>query len=583
MNKGSGRMRFPTSWSLMTLVRLCWSDKRRFFSANGLAILAAMCSVPLPLLMPLIVDGVLLKLDAPSVSWLDPWLKSEWQTPMIYIGVVLLLVCVLRVIALMLNVLHTRLYSQLATEVAYKLRTQLLGKLSRLTLAEHQKMGAGQSSTHLLTDVDTLHQFMATGISRAGVALVTLVCTAAVLLWIEPILGLTILLLNPVIVLASKFLGKRVQGLKRHENQAISVFQQKLLDTLEGIYTLRTSGREPSFFDALNGYADDIRQTSHRFAWQSDSLNRTSFLLYLLGFDVFRALAMVFVLNSQLSIGEMLAIFGYLWFLLSPIQELIGIQYSGFAAKAAIERINQLLAKDEDPTVQQGCDPFVEGDGCALSVDGVTFGYETDRPVLSNFSLQLQRNTAFAMTGISGGGKSTFTHLLLGCYRPQAGNILFNGVPIEQIDLAALRQAVAVVPQHPTLFNDTLRHNLTLGKVISDQTLWEILGIAQLKSLVETWEAGFDTVLGNQGMRLSGGQRQRLAIARLLLTNPSLVILDEATSALDAETEQKIHQALKPFLSQRTVLIIAHRPSALAQADEQVRLEEGACLPFSLA
>ncbi len=573
-------MHYPTSWSLMTLVRLCWTDKRRFIQANMVAVFAALCSVPLPLLMPLVVDGVLLKPNSPSVPWIDPWLSDVWQTPMMYIGIVLLLVCVLRVIALCFNVLHTRLYSRLATEVAYQLRLQLLGKLSRLTLSAHQRMGTGQSSAHLLTDVDTLHQFMANGISRTGVAFLTLICTAGVLLWIEPTLGLTILLLNPVIVLASKFLGKRVKDLKKHENHAIAQFQQKLLDTLEGIYTLRTAGREKLFFDELQHRSNDIRQTSHRFAWQLDTVNRSSFLLYLLGFDIFRALAMVFVLNSQLSIGEMLAIFGYLWFLLSPIQELIGIQYSAFAARAALDRVNELLAQEEDPCIEKGVDPFVTGQGCQLTVSDVTFGYDVDKPVLSAFSLNLSANTAFAITGISGGGKSTLTHLLLGCYRPQLGNIAFNGVNISDIDLSALRRAVAVVPQLPTLFNDTLRQNLTLGIEATDQELWAALDIAQLKETVLEWEAGFDTVLGNQGMRLSGGQRQRLAIARLLLTNPSLVILDEATSALDTETERKIHLALKPFLSQRTVLIIAHRQSALDQADTRFLLDEGNCVPL---
>jgi ATP-binding cassette subfamily C protein len=153
--------------------------------------------------------------------------------------------------------------------------------------------------------------------------------------------------------------------------------------------------------------------------------------------------------------------------------------------------------------------------------------------------------------------------------------IYFDGVPLTHIGLDVVREHVATVLQHPALLNDTIRANLTLGRQIDDAELWYALELAQLKVTVDELELGLDTVVGRQGMRLSGGQRQRLAIARMIVSKPSVVILDEATSALDTETEYKLHQALHAFLEGRTTIIIAHRLSAVKQADHVYVFEEG--------
>lgn len=160
-------------------------------------------------------------------------------------------------------------------------------------------------------------------------------------------------------------------------------------------------------------------------------------------------------------------------------------------------------------------------------------------------------------------------------YTPQRGEILIDGVPVQRIGLPRLREHVATVLQHPALFNDTVRQNLTLGREKTDAELWQALKIAQLDQTVADMPQQLDTMVGRQGVRLSGGQRQRLAIARMILSDPSLVILDEATSALDSETEYQLHRDLEAFLSQRTTLIIAHRLSAVKQADRAYVFEDG--------
>ena len=194
---------------------------------------------------------------------------------------------------------------------------------------------------------------------------------------------------------------------------------------------------------------------------------------------------------------------------------------------------------------------------------------------LDDISFRIAPGEKLAVVGASGGGKTTLVQVLLGLYPPRGGHILFDGVPLEQIGMDVVRDNVATVLQHPALFNDTLRMNLTLGREMPDAALRAALRVAQLDDVVAGLEDGLDTLVGRGGIRLSGGQRQRLAVARMVLAEPKVVILDEATSALDSATEARLHTALERFLVGRTTLIIAHRLSAVRRADHVLVLEHG--------
>jgi ATP-binding cassette subfamily C protein len=195
--------------------------------------------------------------------------------------------------------------------------------------------------------------------------------------------------------------------------------------------------------------------------------------------------------------------------------------------------------------------------------------------VLDGVDLEIAAGEKVALVGASGGGKSTLVQVLLGLYPPTSGTVRYGGVPITRIGLDVVREHVATVLQHPALLDDSVRANLTLGREADDAALWRALGIAQLREVVEDLPRGLDTVVGRQGIRLSGGQRQRLAIARMVLTDPDVVILDEATSAVDLATEGRLYHALDEFLERRTTLIIAHRLSALEHADRVLVFESG--------
>ena len=210
----------------------------------------------------------------------------------------------------------------------------------------------------------------------------------------------------------------------------------------------------------------------------------------------------------------------------------------------------------------------------AISVEILHFSYAEEK-ILNGIRLNIKAGDKVALVGASGGGKSTLIQTFIGLYLPCAGQICFDNVPIEHIGLEVVREHVVTVLQHPVLFNDTIRANLTLGKPVADSILWDALAIAQLKESVADLEQGLDTIVGRLGMRLSGGQRQRMAIARMIVADPKVVILDEATSALDSETEHKLHQAMAVFLKDRTTIILAHRVSAVKQADHVYVFEQG--------
>jgi ATP-binding cassette subfamily C protein len=235
-----------------------------------------------------------------------------------------------------------------------------------------------------------------------------------------------------------------------------------------------------------------------------------------------------------------------------------------------------LPALHQEPEYRHIKNPFENKHTVGIRIEDVHFSYgSSDSDVLDGINLDIAAGDKIAMVGASGGGKSTLVQVLIGLYSARSGMIYYDGVPVTDIGLDVIRENVATVLQHPALFNDSIRTNLTMGRELDNDRLWHALEIAQLKGTVEEMQNGLDTIVGRQGIRLSGGQRQRLAIARMVLSEPKVVILDEATSALDAETEYQLHAALSDFLKDRTTLIVAHRLSAIKQASHVYVFEAG--------
>ena len=561
------------TWNYIYQVAL--SHKKELLSANVYAILAAVASVPVPLLMPMLVDEVLLHQPGITIATVNRIVPEQWQGPVTYIVSVLLLSLMLRLIAIVFNIIQARKFSLVAKDITFRIRKRLIRHLQNISMSEYESLGSGTVVTHLVTDLDTLDTFIGTTVSKLLVACLTIIGTAVILLWMHWQLGLFILLLNPLVIYFTRVVGKQVKNLKSRENSAYGVFQQSLTETLEAIHQIRASNRERHYMQRLIDSARNVKEHSAAFAWKSDAATRLSFLIFLFGFDIFRATAMLMVFYSDLSIGEMLAVFGYLWFMMAPVQEVLGIQYAFYGARAALNRINQLTALQQEPDYPHLENPFTDGNTVAIDIVDVHFSYNDETEVLNGIDLHIPAGEKVALVGASGGGKSTLVQILIGLYPVTRGAIHYNGVPITRIGLDVVREHVVTVLQHPVLFNDSIRANISLGRACSDVDLWRALEIAQLKNIIAALPEGLDTIVGRHGMRLSGGQRQRLAIARMVFANPSVVILDEATSALDATTEHNLHLALADFLEGRTTLIIAHRLSAVKQADHVYVFEEG--------
>ena len=561
------------AWSYVLGIAL--EHRRELVIAHAVAILAALLSVPIPLLMPLLVDEVLLDRPGIVVETMQGLFPEAWWGPVLYILAVLGLTVVLRVGSLALAVWQAREFTIIAKDVTYRLRRRLLGRLERISMAEYETLGSGAVTAHFVTDIESIDQFIGSTVSRFLVAVLSLVGVAIVLVWMHWPLALFILCMNPLVIWFTVKLGKRVKELKKRENRAFELFQEALTETLEAIQQVRAANRERHYLARVIDRARGVRDHASAFAWQSEAANRFSFLVFLVGFEVFRAVSMLMVVFSDLTIGQMMAVFGYLWFMMGPVQEVLNIQYSWYGARAALGRVNRMAELREEPDYPHIHDPFRDARTVGIEVRDLRFAYGDGPPVLDGLDLAIAPGEKVALVGASGGGKSTLVQVLIGLYPAQSGEVRYAGIPVEQIGLDVVREHVAVVLQHPALLNDTVRNNLTLGREVDDDALWRALGIARLEDYVRGLPDGLESVIGRQGVRLSGGQRQRLAIARLVLADPHVVILDEATSALDAETEAEVHEALATFLAGRTTLIVAHRLSAVKQADRVYVFESG--------
>jgi len=549
--------------------------RKELIKANLIAILGTIVAVPIPLLIPLLVDEVLLDKPGVAIQAINAIFPESWHHPVLYILTILFLTLLMRLAALIFAVLQTRQFTLISKDVTFRIRRSLLKRLERVSMSEYETLGSGTVASHLVTDLDSVDSFLGIATSKFLVAVLSIIGTAVVLLWMHWQLALFILLLNPVVIYVTTVFGRKVKELKKRENSAYQLFQESLSETLDAIQQIRSSNRERHYIQRIIDKADNIRRHSASFTWKSDAATRLSFTIFLFGFDIFRASSMLMVLYSDLTIGQMLAVYAYLWFMMGPVQEVLAIQYTYNAARAALDRINNLMQIDLEPHYPHRQNPFKGQHTTGLRLEKLRFRYGNGPLVLNDVSIRIEPGEKVALVGASGGGKTTLVQVILGLYTPESGQVYFNDIPVSQIGMDVVRDNVATVLQNPALFNDTVRINLTLGRELPDEQLWQALEIAQLANVIRELEQGLDTRVGRDGIRLSGGQRQRLAVARMVLTDPKVVILDEATSALDTATESRLHTALQQFLKGRTTLIIAHRLSAVKQADRALVFEDG--------
>ena len=562
----------PEKISLKYIFKLLLNDKKSLLIGQVLTIIAILISVPIPLLLPLLVDEVLL--DKPSffVNNINEIFGAG--TAIYYIVFVTFIVIFLRFLHFIFGVFITKIFTRISKYVTFKIREKLLNHLELVNMNEYESLGSGSISANLITDVNTLDNFIVSIASKFVASILTLIAVAIVILTIDPILGLMILFIQPIIMIISNKIAKKTGDLKQKENKAIELFQNNINETLDLFGQIKASNKEKFFFDDSINKAKNIQQTSNEFNYKSVAYERFSFTIFLFAFEVFRAAGLVLVAYSDLSIGLMFAMFGYIWFIMSPVQDILSIQYAYASANAAINRINKILDLNCEKNGTNELDNKTKK--VDISIRNLDFSYTEDKPTLKDVSFDIKAGEKIAIIGASGSGKTTIANIISGFYSKNAGDILYNNISIDILNRQSLRENIFLVLQMPILFNNTLKFNITMGNEnISDEKIYEALKIAQLYDVVENMSNKLETIVGKHGVRLSGGQRQRLSIARMIIADPAVVIFDESTSALDVHTEVKLFSDLEKFLEHRTVITIAHRLSTVKNAQMIYVLEDG--------
>jgi len=556
-------------YSFKHLINEIKKYKREFILAQIIAVTATFISIPVPMLMPLLIDEVLLKKPGIWVEKLHDFFGCSCA--FCYVGATLIIVLVLRSVFVALNVAQTYFFEKITKDITYKIRLRVLSHLKHLSINEYENLKTGDIASRLISDVNTVEEFLIKSVSKFVISSLTLLGVAVILLVINWKLGLFILILNPFVVILSGKIARKVKKYKSAQNRSISVFQESLIETLELFEQIKAYNKENLFFKKLFGLTKELKQKSFDFSYKMEAFNKLSFLIFLIGFEIFRAAGILAVAYDSLSIGLMLAVYSYLWFMMTPIQDIISIQYSYFSAKAALDRINETLTLQKEPKFPHIQNPFDKE--IQIEIKNISFKYKQSGWILENASATIRPNKITALIGASGGGKTTLAKIIAGFFTPNKGDITYNGVSFKETGLDKIRENVSLILQETRLFNDTLLFNLTLGKEFKESEIWEALKAAELKETVEKWPEKLNSYVGKNGVKLSGGQKQRVAIARALLHKPKIIILDESTSALDIDTEEKVFKNIEGFLKSRTSVIIAHRAETIAKAEDIIMIK----------
>lgn len=364
-------------------------------------------------------------------------------------------------------------------------------------------------------------------------------------------------------------------GIRREMNKRDEQANGSAIDSLLNFETVRYFANEDYEVDRFDGRLARYEKAAVRSQVSLAFLNTGQGFIVALGLVIVMAMAANGVVNGSMTIGDFVLVNAFLIQLYMPLN-LLGMVYREVKQSLAdMEKMFGLLDRDLEVEDTPGA-PELRFEGGSIRFDDVQFGYDARRAVLAGISFEVPAGRTVAVVGSSGGGKSTLTRLLFRFFDVGPGAISIDGQDIRQVTQRSLRRHLGVVPQDVVLFNDTLEHNIRYGDLTADNAaLDRAIDQAQLRGLIESLPDGLKTMVGERGLKLSGGEKQRVAIARMMLKDPGIMIFDEATSALDTATEREIQRALKTVSLGRTTLIIAHRLSTVVEADEIIVLDGG--------
>ena len=455
------------------------------------------------------------------------------------------------------------------------LRVRIYAYLQRLSLSFFERTSTGELMSRVANDVDAVEQFVTHGVILTLIDLLRLLGASAVLLVLEWRLALVVLALLPVMAVVLRRFNRLVRPTYRQMRDRLGDINARLQDNLAGIRVIQAFGQEDSELERFRDVSGDYYEARVRTIriWTT-FFPALSFVTALGGAAVLGIGAWM-VIGGQLSLGTLVAFTSYIVSFYDPVRRLTEVDNMFQQAIAAGERIFELL--DEVPEIQDAPDAItldgVRGD---VAFEDVHFRYGSGDEVLHDVEFRMAPGEVVALVGPSGAGKTSIANLLCRFYDPIHGHVKVDSHDLRTVQVKSLRRHIAVVLQDTFLFNTSVRENLRYGK--PDATQEEMVAAAQAAyahEFIEELPQGYDTEIGERGVKLSGGQKQRLALARAILANPRILILDEATSSVDAEAEYLIQQALEEVMKGRTSLVIAHRLSTIRNADKIIALEEG--------
>lgn len=560
-------------YSLITLLQYIKAQKRELFLTNIYGVLATLFLLPIPILIPLLIDEVLLEHPGKIIENINRLFGQ--QETWFYIAFTLISVVVLRLSVFIFTNAKTLHAITLTEKLNNLLRQQLLHHLQRVSIVEYETLKPGGVASRTVQDVEAVSHFASMLTMTLVTGILTVAGIALIMVWMNWVLALLVFTLNPFFLAFSRIIGRKTGELFRRQNEAYELYNEAVNEVLELFTQVRASNYEQTLFGFLKQKAKGIETTSIAYGYRASVAQGSSTLLTTTVVDVFRALGIAAVAYSDLTIGMMLAFLFYLSALVSPIQQLMSLVITYQSTKPAFARVNALFRLEQEPHFPHVIDPFKGVESTSVELKNVLFSYKEGHIVLDNVSLSAKAGQKIALIGPSGSGKTTIAQLLIGFYLPQSGDICYGNSSFREIGLPVIRENVTLMLQDALFFNDTIRMNLTLSSEMSDEAIFSALKAAQLMEFIQTLPEGLETRIGKNGIRLSGGQRQRLAIARLILSDPKIVIFDESTSALDSQTEYDLYETLSDFLVGKTTIIIAHRTTTIKQADYIYVIEDG--------
>lgn len=463
------------------------------------------------------------------------------------------------------------LLSRTAEHVLADLRVRLYDHLQALPLSYHHQRRRGEILTLLVHDVAQLSSFV-TGSLLGAVPLVLTVCGAIVLmLRIDARLALAVLAAVPLFYVAIRFMLRRVRPLARELQAAHADVVSLAEENLGMLPAIKTFTREPIESARYREKVGRVLSISARQRLIQTALGpATQFLAA-------ASLVMVMWFMADTSVqrtpADMVSFLLYAALLTRPVSGLANLYGQTQYVRGALHRLGEVLTETPEPILARGSELApVRG---AIELRDVSFAYPGRPQILRNLSLHVHAGETIAITGPNGAGKSTLVHLLMRLIVPESGQILIDGMDIASVSLRSLRSQIGIVPQHVLLFHGTVHDNIAMGRPDADEkAIKDAARLAQAHDFISRLPEGYDSIIGDQGIRLSGGQRQRIALARAMLKNPPILILDEATAMFDPHGEQLFIRDCADALAGRTVILITHRPASLALADRVVQLNE---------